>query len=142
MDIIDRPASCVQKTYVAKQLAVSSDADTDAWLRDRPHLFQVQYCCHKSLRWPVFFKMLIPTYTVLTAWQCVGAMQVMYGSTVRAVAQKPSYTGFYGQHALQQEIISVVAGMGTPPIFVAISDVHKRMQGITNDHAQVGHSTS
>ncbi len=40
--IIDRPGGCVKKSYVTSQLALSSDEDSNAWLMDRPHLFQVQ----------------------------------------------------------------------------------------------------
>ena len=48
-DVFDRPGSFVKKPYVRGQLALPSDEDVNAWLKDRQHLFKVQYSFERFL---------------------------------------------------------------------------------------------
>ena len=68
-------------------------------------------------------------------------MQVIYGDTVLAIPQEPGYSGFYGQHVLQQKIFSWMIMRRPMPSEMFVSDVHGFVMGITKDYAQVSHPT-
>ena len=48
-DVFDRPGSFVKKPYVKWQLVLRSDEAVNAWLKDRQHLFKVQYSFERFL---------------------------------------------------------------------------------------------